>query len=148
MAKVEVTYKQVGRNLNVKIGDEVLTKVGTKEELAPIKEALVLHKEKPTVKNLKALKDLLKPKTVAKEKEREIAKANIKREKRVAKKNVTVKQTVKKEESIIDQLSSKIKKGEISEKEIEELKKLVSSQAEQKKSEPVARVGRQSGGEW
>ena len=146
MSKVEVTYKQVGRNLNIKIEGEVLTKTGTREELAPLKEALAIYKEKPLAKNLKALKDLLKPKSVAKEKEKEMAKAEIKRVKRVAKTKKT--ENPKKEETIVEQLSAKIKRGEVSKEELETLKKMIGLQTEEASFEPKAKIGIKSRGEY
>lgn len=120
--KVEVTYKQVGRNLNVYIDGEVITKTGTKEELAPVKDALKVYLEKPLVKNLNTVKSLLKPVTTAKKEEETRIKAEIKRTKRTASK----KAAPKKEESFIQTLKNKISSGELSEKELKEVQNLIS----------------------
>lgn len=146
MAKVEITYKQVGRNLNVNIDGEVITKVGSKEDLAPIKEALAIYKEKPLAKNLKAIKDLLKPVTVKKEKEIETAKAELKKAKRVAKNTKKVK--VEKDDDIISQLEYKIKSGEASEDELNKLRALLDEGTKAKQAIPTPSVGTRKRGEW
>lgn len=77
--------KQVGKNLNVVIGEENYTVTGSKEELAPIKEAIKTYQEKGIKKHYTALIKLLTPKTTkekeVKEKEVSKVKADIKAEK-------------------------------------------------------------------
>lgn len=136
--KVVLSYKQVGRNLNVNINGEVRTKTGTREELAPLKEALKAYDEKPLQKHLKAITDLLKPVSVAKEKKKEMVKAEIKRVKRVGSR----KESVKKEEDIVSLLEKKIKSGELNASQIEKLKGLVVSEKEKQKLQPSAREGK------
>lgn len=130
--KTTLTYKQVGRNLNVNIDGETFTKVGTKDELAPIKEALKAYDEKPLVKNLKAIQTLLKPVSVKKEEEKTRIKAEIKRQKRTP----ASKAKALKEETPVQVLERKIKAGEVTESELDSLRKLIGKQEKQQESLP------------
>lgn len=141
--KVELKFKQVGRNLNVTIDGKSFTKVGSKEELAPVKEALKLAQEKGTKKNVDAVIKLLTPKAEAKAKEVEKTKADIKRVKRSAegkaKKPIT-------KESDFEHLQAKIKTANLTDKEKAELRKALG--VEEAKPAPVPQATQRRGGEW
>ena len=68
----DIRYKQIGKNLNVVIGDEKpITFIGDKDALAPIKENLKKYTEKKSATLLTTIREQLKPKTTAKVKEAE-----------------------------------------------------------------------------
>ena len=78
LEKVTVVAKQIGKNLNVVVGEEKFTRVGDKEVLTEIKEAINFYNTKPTKSNMNSLMKLLRPETVKKEAEEIKVKAEIK----------------------------------------------------------------------
>lgn len=76
--KVNVTAKQVGKNLNIYVGEEKFTIVGDKDKLQPYKDAIKAYLDKPTQANHKMLMVGLKPVTVETEKKVEETKTAIK----------------------------------------------------------------------
>ena len=82
----EIVYKQIGRNLNVKIRKELYTKVGTTEELKPIKELIdrfnsttsLLAAEKLEIRIIDTLTANKKAEVKKEEDKKIIAKAKVK----------------------------------------------------------------------
>lgn len=139
--KSEVTFKQVGRNLNVVIDGEVITRTGNKEELTPIRELAKLVKEKPTKANIAKLVKALKPQTEAKEKKKEEIKTQVKVAKRKAK-ETKAKITKTNFSNIKDTLSDVTLTAE----QKKELLALLEVEEKAKSPEPKAKTRRR--GEW
>lgn len=76
--RVEITARQVGKNLNVVVGNEKFTRVGDKPVLDEIKGAILTYEAKPTKSNMSTLMKLLRPETTKKEAEETQVKADIK----------------------------------------------------------------------
>ena len=125
LEKIEVSFKQVGKNLNIVLGEEKITRTGDKEELTPIKEAIKLYDSKPTKSNLQALQKLLKPVTVAKEKEVETTKAEVKLNKKKVKEEAKGIKTKPTKSSIEKVTVSKEESKKVEEKLKEEKQKPV-----------------------
>lgn len=78
LEKVNVVAKQIGKNLNVTVGEEKFTRVGDKETLEQVKASIKVYVEKPTKNNFSIMMKLLKPETTKKEVEEVKVKADIK----------------------------------------------------------------------
>lgn len=82
----EIVYKQIGRNLNVRIKKDVITKVGTTDELKPIKELIDKYNSTKSTLVAEKLEDKIRKLLTVKkvedsnneEKEKIIAKSKIK----------------------------------------------------------------------
>jgi hypothetical protein len=142
--KVTVTGKQIGRNFNLLVDDgknkEKFTKMGTKEELEPIKTAYSNYVAKPTAANLKSLLAIVKPETTKKEKEKTVAKAEVKAVKnRIKEAKKTAKSTKSKavkEENLVEALRARKKAGTLTDEDKKEILKLL--QDEKAKPAPAA----------
>ena len=120
--KKTITWRQVGRNLNVKIDEEKFTKTGDKETLTPIKEAINKYEEKPTASALKTLIALLKPKTTEIKVKKEKLEENLKATKKAISNK---KRLVKKEKTIsIEDAIKVIESGNLSEEELNRLREI------------------------
>lgn len=121
---MKITFKQVGRNLNLVIDNQPVTRTGSKEELAPIKEAVMAYNEKPIKKNLDALKKLVFPASAAKEQKISETKAAIKKVKREVKSSKTAPKTIE-TVTVVAQIKEKIANNTLTDKEKEELRSLL-----------------------
>lgn len=109
LEKVNIIAKQIGKNLNVVVGNEKFTRVGTKEELQVVKDVISAYDAKPTKANLEPVMIALKPVTTAKIKEEEKVKAEIKETKHKIKetsKEVKTKKT--KVDDVVKEIDDKL----------------------------------------
>lgn len=137
--------KQVGKNLNVVVGDTPYTLTGVKETLQPVKDAVKLYEEKGTKKNHDNLIKLLTPISTEKKATKEAAKEEV---------NTKIKATKKKvalvAESPKNKLTKEVKKAAttgINLQEKENLKKLKekAEKANQEAPKPVEASYRRRG---
>lgn len=85
LEKVVVSAKQIGKNLNIIVGNEKFTRVGDKEELQVVKDSIIAYNAKPTKANYEALMKQVKPETAKKVEEETKLKAEVKATKNKAK---------------------------------------------------------------
>lgn len=133
--KLNLVVKQVGRNLNVVLGNEKFTRVGTSEELQVVKDLAKKYNEKPTKANLDALSKSLRPETTKKEVEETKLKAEIKATKKKVEEEV---EQVKKKKTDIKAVVAEIDDKLMSTQELDEMEAAIKRQRE--KIAPVARV--------
>lgn len=151
----KIESKQIGKNLNVTIeGDPKLkTLTGSKEELTPVKELITSYKAKPTKKLLDAIQKALAPVTTKKVEEKKVAEAKIEKEKIAVKgKMQQAKKEVKKvakgnnaKKRLVDEIKDRLKNGDTTQDEINELEALIKKQKESIKSAPASHGTRRSG---
>lgn len=143
LTKTNVTAKQIGKNLNVVVGEEKFTRVGTTDELQSVKDAAKLYNEKPTKNNMTSLMKLLRPETVKKEAEVEKVKAEVK----ATKKKVEAKEKeVKSRKTVVADVVKEIDDKLMSTTELDEMQKAIDRQREKKQVEAKT-TSRPSGGE-
>lgn len=65
--KIDVIAKQVGKNLNVVVGEEKFTRIGSKEELLEVKESISTYLAVPSKKAFDEMMAFIKPATQAKQ---------------------------------------------------------------------------------
>src|SRR5437899_2362783 len=121
----EIKFKQIGRNLNVIIGETVYTKTGSKEALQPFKDMITEYNAKRTKKGLAAVVKALTPEATAKEEVKEQIIVETKAAVKAAKRAVKAEKIEKKAKSSeVADLAKEIRDGKVSEEDIALLKSL------------------------
>lgn len=134
LEKVNVLAKQIGKNLNIVVGEEKFTRVGDKEELSAVKESINSYNTKPTKSNFEAMMKLIKPATAKKEEEEVQIKADIKATKKKVKEEETTKSKTIKVADVVKEIDEKLMSNE----ELDEMEAAIKRQ--RAKKEPEAKT--------
>lgn len=132
LEKVPVSARQIGKNLNVVVGNEKFTRMGTKEELEGVKLAIQTYDSKPTKSNYQAMINALRPETAKKEVEKEEIKAKAK----LVKNDIKNSPKDTKKKIVVSEVVKEIDEKMMTTEELDEMQKAITRQRE--KIAPVA----------
>lgn len=145
LEKVTVVAKQIGKNLNVVVGNEKFTRMGSKEELQVVKDAIKAYDEKPTKSNMSAMMQALRPVTTEKAKVEEKVKADIK----ATKKKVEAKEKeVKSKKTVIADVVKEIDDKLMTDEELKQMEQAIDRQKAKKQATATTTNTIPRGREW
>lgn len=136
LEKVVVSAKQIGKNLNITVGNEKFTRVGDKEELQVVKDSIIAYGAKPTKANYEAMMKQVKPETAKKVEEETKLKAEVKATKnKVKEKEEAVKEAKKNKTVRVDDVVKEIDEKLMTDEELEKMQQTINRQKAKKQVE-------------